>query len=340
MKVLVLAKSRGNHTTSTTNHPKSLLHSNQNTMERLLHADTNGTVDDVFFDSAPTPPTSDEVVELDSYLTRSLLACFFVAVICCTLPVCCAFRRRLQNQARTQPSSSSPALANNGSSAFAEIEEQAGKTPIVGRKEILTNMLKATTMTIPPCYGSKNNDTKSLNPDSDHHSETGHTVDSDTKTLEDLNEEVQPMPPIDSVDLELGCCKFGSGDDDTGVPLPVDAPNGNRRVAGGCAICLCPYDAGDEITWSDGETCKHAFHSECILAWLMKEQEPRCPCCRQMFCDIEHHPKAAEELTKQATFALHGGTPFLFADEENQQIDINSSAAEDEPHVEQTETDE
>ena len=59
-----------------------------------------------------------------------------------------------------------------------------------------------------------------------------------------------------------------------------------RTVSGGCAICLCPYEEGDVVTWSPKEACSHAFHKECIIPWLSKKYEPNCPCCRQEFCSL------------------------------------------------------
>jgi len=79
-----------------------------------------------------------------------------------------------------------------------------------------------------------------------------------------------------------------------------------RLVSGSCAICLCPYVAGDEVTWSPRATCQHAFHSECIIPWLAKADAPTCPCCRQGYCDPI--PIAQLELDPVSLF---GATGFL-----------------------------
>jgi hypothetical protein len=68
------------------------------------------------------------------------------------------------------------------------------------------------------------------------------------------------------------------------LQLPNDTPNGSRRVAAACAICLCPYDEGDTVTWSPQKKCQHAYHSECIEEWLARKENLACPCCRQEFC--------------------------------------------------------
>ncbi len=77
-------------------------------------------------------------------------------------------------------------------------------------------------------------------------------------------------------------------DSTTRVKLPVDAANGNRSVSGLCAICLCPYSTGEKITWSPEISCQHAFHKECIIQWLAKKEELKCPVCRQDYCQPIH----------------------------------------------------
>ena len=44
------------------------------------------------------------------------------------------------------------------------------------------------------------------------------------------------------------------------LQLPSHSPNASRSVPGGCAICLCPYEEGDVVSWSTEAACKHAFH--------------------------------------------------------------------------------
>ena len=74
------------------------------------------------------------------------------------------------------------------------------------------------------------------------------------------------------------------GDDAPRVRLLPGAPNSDRTVPGFCAICLCPYETNDKISWSPETSCQHAFHSDCIVPWLAKKEEPRCPVCRQIYC--------------------------------------------------------
>jgi hypothetical protein len=56
-----------------------------------------------------------------------------------------------------------------------------------------------------------------------------------------------PMDPQEELDNYL-------------LQLPSHAGNASRTVPGGCAICLCPYEEGDVVSWSTETACKHAFH--------------------------------------------------------------------------------
>ncbi|EJK75922.1 hypothetical protein THAOC_02336 [Thalassiosira oceanica] len=50
-----------------------------------------------------------------------------------------------------------------------------------------------------------------------------------------------------------------------------------------CAICLTAYQPQCYVSWSPNKECQHAFHRDCILTWLLKQDEPLCPCCRRPF---------------------------------------------------------
>ena len=75
-----------------------------------------------------------------------------------------------------------------------------------------------------------------------------------------------------------------------------------RAVPPNCAICLLPYVPGNYVTWSSNEACRHVYHRDCILTWLLRKDDGRvagggsdsveedgrgrrylCPCCRGEF---------------------------------------------------------
>jgi Ring finger domain len=73
-------------------------------------------------------------------------------------------------------------------------------------------------------------------------------------------------------------------EDSRQIQLPSLGINTDRTVPGVCTICLCPYEDGDQISWSPEAACQHAFHTDCVIPWLAKKEEPQCPICRQEFC--------------------------------------------------------
>jgi hypothetical protein len=75
------------------------------------------------------------------------------------------------------------------------------------------------------------------------------------------------------------------------VQLPSASTNGNRSIPAVCTICLCPYENGEHVSWSPDKKCQHAFHKDCIIAWLAKKDEPKCPICRQDFCVLDNVPE-------------------------------------------------
>ena len=55
-----------------------------------------------------------------------------------------------------------------------------------------------------------------------------------------------------------------------------------------CAICLSAYRPKCYVSWSPTEECRHAFHRDCILTWLLKQDQPLCPCCRRPFIPLDY----------------------------------------------------
>ena len=109
----------------------------------------------------------------------------------------------------------------------------------------------------------------------------------------------------------------------------------HREVAASCAICLSPYQVGDQVTWAAADAhpttdaemadpsnnkkglCQHAFHTDCIIGWLSKKDEAKCPVCRQSFCrpvlPIELSPEAAVPPTTTADGSSHATASLPFS---------------------------
>ncbi len=52
-----------------------------------------------------------------------------------------------------------------------------------------------------------------------------------------------------------------------------------------CSICYESYKKGDDVAWSKNQNCLHAFHVDCILEWLMENDD--CPICRENFLILD-----------------------------------------------------
>ncbi|KAI8545537.1 hypothetical protein RHMOL_Rhmol07G0047300 [Rhododendron molle] len=75
-------------------------------------------------------------------------------------------------------------------------------------------------------------------------------------------------------------------------PLPLftfNSVTGNLANGGDCAVCLSKFEASDRLRLLP--LCCHAFHAECIDAWLSSNQT--CPLCRSTV-----HPTESDALDK------------------------------------------
>jgi len=60
-----------------------------------------------------------------------------------------------------------------------------------------------------------------------------------------------------------------------------------------CPICLEFYQEGDDICWSRNQMCCHAYHSECMVGWLMNSDE----CCLCACNFLQGHVDENEDRT-------------------------------------------
>jgi hypothetical protein len=74
-----------------------------------------------------------------------------------------------------------------------------------------------------------------------------------------------------------------------------------RAVDCFCSICLDEYGPGDVINWSVNRNCRHIYHHECIMAWLLIKGKQDCPCCRLNFIKQEDPAEQEEELLEVVT---------------------------------------
>jgi hypothetical protein len=77
------------------------------------------------------------------------------------------------------------------------------------------------------------------------------------------------------------------------IESPEDETEEELEFFKTCAICLTPYQDGEEVCWSHNMHCNHVFHRECILAWLIRKDD--CPLCRHNFLAINDDEEADEE---------------------------------------------
>jgi hypothetical protein len=262
--------------------------------------------------------TNNNASKPDVFEFLGFVAWYLFLVVCCIVPTACAYRRRrLQDyQRRSQMQGQQQAYFSNAFNFTQQVQVQERQNQ-VSVKEI-QDMLAKTSMQV------EESDLVRLRGDSLRHSkempapvisdeeEKIHTSDNvivpsksssseekynDENLDKDSNENEEKLPEEEDVELagippsplsqEENYDIYFEESEYSHVQLPADTTNGNRMVPSACAICLCPYEVGDRVSWSPHEHCPHAFHYDCIVSWLAKKREHLCPCCRQEFCTFE-----------------------------------------------------
>ena len=149
--------------------------------------------------------------------------------------------------------------------------------------------------------------------------------DDDEKDVEQGLPSTSTAIDIDEIDaeLQLPIARL----DSSSLPKNDGNDSRNETVPAMCAICICPYEIGDRVTYNQGTSaslleqdlesgepvsptisrCPHAFHTDCILQWLAKKTDahPECPCCRRPFCSVA--PLTTADLMTLNTATIGGG---------------------------------
>mmetsp|Transcript_1564 Transcript_1564/g.1966 ORF Transcript_1564/g.1966 Transcript_1564/m.1966 type:complete len:329 (+) Transcript_1564:154-1140(+) len=264
----------------------------------------------------------------DVYEFVAFLAWYMFLVLCCVIPTVCAYRRRRLNEFRLREAAAQRrsgqdltgadgglvflrgsttdgrpitivASQGDGRRILAEQEERIKEERIKNIQECLArttmivtdnDLMKRSEEDVSASTTEKEKDGESANSQSKDTSEVEEYVLSDVTAYLDETEHEFAALILPSNNEQQKCSMVES-------KLPVQ--NGSRNVPAACAICLCPYENGDSVTWSPREQCQHAFHTECIVPWLTKKDEALCPCCRQEFCTVDSGPEAlAAQITR------------------------------------------
>jgi hypothetical protein len=67
-----------------------------------------------------------------------------------------------------------------------------------------------------------------------------------------------------------------------------NASNDDDHCDYDCAICMAGINKGDMICESGNPACRHVFHQECMMGWLLVSEH--CPVCRQKYVNDDYDP--------------------------------------------------
>lgn len=222
-------------------------------------------------------------VVLDREITDIIIG-VFTFIILMLLGLCCfskRFRDFLDNAVNIQ-TNSDEVYGNAVVRRQIEEEERTKENPEERRERLINHFeLKKVTMALTPDCFFKNRmhrfDTKetlsAMSEDLDNDEEMQNSSSEASTAVDDI-EETQESVFIPEAFLD----KEGNEE--------YSYQNGGRKIANCCAICLCEYEVGEKLVWSDNVACKHAFHDDCILDYLQNQKETPCPCCRRAFSDL------------------------------------------------------
>ncbi|KAI2513769.1 RING-H2 finger protein [Fragilaria crotonensis] len=77
--------------------------------------------------------------------------------------------------------------------------------------------------------------------------------------------------------------------------LAEDEEEGAPEEVALCAICIEPFQLGDEVM--EGIQCHHEYHHPCMMEWLKKHDD--CPVCRKSMWTREAFIEAKKQVFKE-----------------------------------------
>lgn len=175
------------------------------------------------------------------------------------------------------------------------IDEEDGKAVIMNPKELVAP--------------DNIEDEPTSSEEEQQHAEIGSPEENNTNVLHESDATVElGSPDIEETNNTVSeqDYTFAMNVVETGAPgyIKLRLASGKKRtVPNCCAVCLCPYEEGETVVWSSNRACKHAFHEECVVEWLIKMQDGTpCPCCRQEFTDVDQYKMMRKKLESRASF--------------------------------------
>jgi hypothetical protein len=98
--------------------------------------------------------------------------------------------------------------------------------------------------------------------------------DQDTPPSGEAVEVSQPPAPPTCLSSPASCA-MGSDD--------CESCSAGEEEMAGCAICLSHFNPQQLVCESNNSSCRHVFHKDCMVNWLMKQSENTCPMCREVY---------------------------------------------------------
>lgn len=218
-------------------------------------------------------------------------------LFCCFCSACCA--GYVDNCINNSLSGSDEEYGARVLRRMEEEKERKKDKPEVRKEKLLNSFdrnkvtMVVTESSFVTALNGPNKDSDETLSDTDSSTDLSSSSEHSTNTDQESDEDVDPCDNYDANIVSVPPTVLDN-DIESGEPKELYIPSSNgkskqsnmRKVPNCCAICLCSYDVGDTIVWSSNKDCNHAFHDECIIPWLTKNQEGECPCCRSQFTDL------------------------------------------------------